>query len=323
MAQELVAYVNGDIVPESEAKISIFDLGFLHGEAAFDTARTFAGRVFKLEEHVDRLLRSCRYLQLDPGLGRDALVALTHEVLERNLPALAPGEDFWVSQRVGRGVSRRGFDGGTTLLVECTYLPFAQRAPLYRDGIHLITPSIRRTPPWAQSPRAKTHNYLNVELAEKEVHAIDPRAFSCMLDENGHLCEGWGCNVFLVRDGELLTPRERHVLPGISRQVVLELAARLGIPAREHDLDPYDLHVADEAFLTSTSLCIGPVSRYAHRPVGDGRVPGPVTRALLDAYDELVGLDIVGQYLAHLAPAEGNGAGVSVAGTPTETGALA
>ena len=125
------------------------------------------------------------------------------------------------------------------------------------------------------SPRAKTHNYLNILLAEREVQTFDPDAFARMLDADGRLAEGWGCNVFLVRDGTVLTPRERGVLPGISRATVLELARDVGIPAREEDLDPYDLAVADEAFLTSTSLCIGPVSSYNRRPVGDGPSPGP------------------------------------------------
>lgn len=299
-SHELVAYVNGEIVAESEAKISVFDLGFLHGDAVFDTARTFKGVPFKLDEHLDRLERSCRYVELDPGLSKDELRAITLEVLERNLGALAPDEDFWVSQRVGRGVARRGFEERTTVVIECTFLPLAQRARYYRDGLPLISPSVRRTPAWAQSPRAKTHNYMNIMLAEREVHAHDPDAVAWMLDQDGNLAEGWGSNVFVARDGALLTPRERSVLPGISRAVVFDLCHEAGIDVREADLDPYDLVTADEAFVTSTSFCICPVASWNHRAIGAGRIPGRLTERLLSAYSELVGLDIVGQYLAHL-----------------------
>jgi branched-chain amino acid aminotransferase len=122
-----------------------------------------------------------------------------------------------------------------------------------------------------------------------------------LLDESGNLCEGMGSNIFLVRDGELLTPRERFVLPGVSRATVIELARELGLVVREADLDLYDAANADEAFLTSTSLCVCPVVSVNGRPIGDeGQVYGPVTRRLIDAYRELVGCDFVGQYLRRL-----------------------
>jgi hypothetical protein len=109
------------------------------------------------------------------------------------------------------------------------------------------------------SPRAKTHNYLNLILADKEVKAAQPQAWSVLLDENGNLCEGIGSNIFVVRDERIYTPREKYVLPGVSRRTAMELAAQLGLTAEERDLDVYDAVTADEVFLTSTSLCICPV----------------------------------------------------------------
>src|SRR5262249_54009042 len=148
----------------------------------------------------------------------------------------------------------------------------------------VIVPSIRRTPPHTQSPRAKTHNYLNLILADKEVKARHPEAWSLLLDEHGNLCEGIGSNIFVVRDGRLFTPRERYVLPGVSRQTVLEQAAALGIPCEERDIDLYDAVTAAEAFLTSTSLCICPVRSVNGQLIGEGRVPGPITQRLTQAY---------------------------------------
>ena len=148
---------------------------------------------------------------------------------------------------------------GPTVIVECTPLPLRERASLYRDGIRVVVPAHRRTPPEALSPRVKTSNYLNMIVADQEVDALDPGAWAVLLDMQGHLAEGRGSNLFLVRDGALVTPRPVQVLPGISRQTVIELAAELGIPCREADLDLYDAYAADEAFLTSTSLCLCPV----------------------------------------------------------------
>jgi branched-chain amino acid aminotransferase len=121
-----------------------------------------------------------------------------------------------------------------------------------------------------------------------------------LLDHHGNLCEGLGSNVFVVRDGELSTPHERFVLPGVSRATVIELAEGLGIPWREADLDLYDAYNADEMFLTSTSLCICPVRSVNGSTIAGGTIPGPITRRLTDAYIQLVDCDFVGQYLRHI-----------------------
>jgi branched-chain amino acid aminotransferase len=279
------------------------DRGFLYGDAVFDTTRTFGHRIFRLQAHVERLYRSLRYLRIDPGLAPEQMVAVTEEVLERNRHLLDSEGDYWVSQRVSRGVA--SVDGeeppraGATVLVECTPLPLRERAALYRDGIRVIVPAQRRTPAEALSPRAKTSNYLNMIVADQEVSAIDPGAWAVLLDMQGHLAEGRGSNLFLVSAGELLTPKALNVLPGISRQTVLELVAELGIPCREADLDLYDAYAAEEAFLTSTSLCLCPVRSINGMQVGGEEVFGPVTRRLIEAYRVLVGCDFVEQYRRH------------------------
>src|SRR6185503_3683800 len=141
---------------------------------------------------------------------------------------------------------------------------------------------------------------LNLILADKEVKSHSPNAWAVMLDERGNLCEGMGSNIFVVRGGRMFTPREQYVLPGVSRGMVVDLAAQLGIPTEERDLDVYDAVTADEVFLTSTSLCLCGVRSVNGQPIGDGRVPGPITKRLTDAYVALVGTDFVAQYLARL-----------------------
>ena len=301
---ERYAYLNGAFLPESQAVLSFRDRGFLYGDAVFDTARTFRHRLFRLREHVERLYASLRYLRIEVSLGPAEMCAITEELVERNRHLLGPDDDYWVSQRVSRGVAP--VDGeppvrtGPTLVVECTPLPLRERARLFVDGIRVVIPSIRRTPPETLSPRAKTNNYLNMIVADLEVGAVDPGAWAVLLDIDGHLAEGRGSNLFLVRDGELLTPRARSVLPGISRQTVMDLAAELNIPCRETDLDLYDAYAADEAFLTSTSLCLCPVRSVNGMRVGGDDPFGPVTRRLVAGYSALVGIDFVGQYRRHL-----------------------
>jgi branched-chain amino acid aminotransferase len=152
-----------------------------------------------------------------------------------------------------------------------------------------------------QSPRAKTHNYLNLILADLEVQAQNPEAFAVLLDENGNLCEGRGSNIFMVSDGVLMTPRERYVLPGISRETVIELAVAEGIPVEEKDFDLFDAYNGDEFFITSTSFCICPVRSINGVLFGDGTVPGPITNRLMQAYVDFVGFDWISQYTKHPA----------------------
>jgi branched-chain amino acid aminotransferase len=302
LPNQRIAYFNGAYVPEEQVLVPFRDRSFKYGDAAFDTARTFNRIPFRLKEHVERLYRSLRYLDIDPGLTPSEMVAISEEVLSRNAHFLGPDDDFWLTQRVTRGIDGAGDEGwshtGPTVIVECQPLPMKARARQFRDGIDVITPSVRRTPPSSFSPRAKTHNYLNLIAADREVKAQNAEAWSVLLDMDGNLAEGIGSNIFLVLDGQLVTPHQRHVLPGVSRQMVLDLAGELGIPATEGDIDPFDAAQAEEMFLTSTSLCMCPVRSYNGRSLGT--VPGPITKRLIDAYAKAVNCDFVGQYLKHL-----------------------
>jgi branched-chain amino acid aminotransferase len=301
---ERIAYFNGRFLPESQVLIPFRDRGFKYGDAVFDTTRTFGHRIFKLGEHVDRLYRSLRYLRIDPGLSPTTMMEITEEVLGRNLPLLEPDEDYWVTQRVSRGLDPAEREvwaqAGPTVIVECVPLPLRERASLFRDGIRVVVPSVRRTPPEALSPRVKTHNYLNLIAGNLEVKARDPEAWAILLDTSGNLAEGLGSNVFLIQRGTVYTPRERFVLAGVSRQTVIELARQAGIPVVEKDLDLFDAYNADEAFLTSTSLCICPIQSVNGVRIGGEHMPGALTRQLTDAYCRLVDFDFVAQYLKRL-----------------------
>jgi len=303
-ADDWVVWFNGKIVPEREARVPFRDRGFKYGDAVFDTTRTFGHRIFRLDEHLERLYRSLAYLDIDPGLTPKQMREITEQVAAHNLKLTAPDEDIWVSQRVTRGIEAADREIFTdyperTVIIECRPLPFRGRAKYYRHGLELIIPSVRRPSPDTLSPRAKMQNYINLVLADLEVKAQNPDAHALMLDTNGNLAEGRGSNVFFVRNGVVLTPKERYVLPGVSRQTTLDLAKQLGIPAEEANLDFFDAVTSDEAFITSTSWCICPVSSIGGRKIGDGAVPGPVTKRLMDAYVELVDCDWVGQYLKY------------------------
>ncbi len=297
---EPIVFLNGALVPESQAGIPIRDRGFIYGDAVFDAARTFNGVPFKLTEHVKRLYDSLRYVRIDPGIGMGEMEEWSRKVVDHNYSLLPAGQDMWVMQRVTRGVEGGSGEGEPTVLIETHAIPFVARAPLYRDGARVTTPSVPRVPPRFMSPRAKTHNYLNLVLGDLEAQGTDPGSWAVLLDEAGNLTEGRGSNIFLVKDGTVATPRGQYVLEGITRRTVLDLADGLGIETAECDLDLFDAYTADEAFLTSTSLCICPVSSVNGTTIGDGGPPGPVTRQLMQAFSDIAGMDFEEQYLAHL-----------------------
>lgn len=295
--RERVVYVNGEVVPESRATISVRDRGFRHGDAAFDTLRTFRHRIFRLDEHLDRLAQSLRYIRIDPGLDSGQLAAVMTDVVRQNAELLEPEDDYWVTIRVSRGdeAPTRGPapTQRPTIVVYCEPLPFERLARFYTEGLTLITSAVRRTPPQCLDPRAKLSNYLNQILADFEARLVDPLARPLMLDIEGNIAESSGANFFLVKDGRVLTPWNEYVLGGISRRVTIELAREIGVPVEETRLTLYDAYTADEAFLTATSFCLVPVARVNSWVMPT--TPGPVVQRLLHAWSEHVGVDIVEQ----------------------------
>jgi branched-chain amino acid aminotransferase len=235
-------------------------------------------------------------------MSRQGMLEASLGVLERNLPLLSEHEDYWVTQWVTRGVrgqGRTGPEGPPTVIVECSPLPFRERAKGMRDGLDVVTPpGIRRTPPEAMSPRVKTMSYGNLAAGDAEVQALRPGATSVLLDTRGCLAEGLGSNIFVVANGEILTPKARYVLAGVSRRTVIEIAQERGHTVREADIDLYDAYSAEEAFITSTSWCMVPVRAINGRRIGEGNLPRPVTADLIEGYKaRLGGFDFVGQYL--------------------------
>lgn len=177
-------------------------------------------------------------------------------------------------------------------------------AKFYKVGAHVVTPSVRRTPPMALEPRAKVANKMNHILADYEAKLVDPDAYSLMLDIDGNIAESSGANFFFVSKGRLCTSTERNVLAGITRENLIKLAHDLGIPVVEANFTVYDVATADEALLTTTPHGIIPVSRINGYAIGAGTVPGPITARMIKAFSEFVGVDIVAQALSHLPPEE-------------------
>ena len=303
-----VVYLNGDYVPESEARISIFDSALMYGDMVFEMTRAFNQRPFRLEHHLDRLYGSLRYAGIDCGLDQAQMLAATHETIERNLPAVGD-LDFQIMHNVTRG----GMDlyaelvkEGTSSVVTINVFPLVRHigrsAAVYDNGAHFVTPRQQSVPARFIDPKAKNRSRIFYKLAELEAERMEPGAQALLTDERGFVTEGTGNNFFMARGGEIFTPKPHDILRGVSRQYCIELARELGIPLHEADIEPYDVREADEAWYASTTICMLPITRFNFGPVGDGK-PGPIYRRLLAAWSQNVGVDIEAQAKAYGAMA--------------------
>lgn len=284
------AYVNGKLVPESEATVSVLDRSFLYGDGAFDTMVARAGRIFRLDAHLDRLFRSLQVLRIPPPMSKADLRTAALDLMRRNGMV-----DGFLRVVVTRGacsyisLDPRTATGGPTvvMLTRAAELPQAL-AGLHgrRQGIRAVTASVRKTPAASLESRVKSNNYLNNILARWE--AIDAGVDEAiLLDFRGCVTEGSGDNVFAVRGDRLLTPPAVNILEGITRGAILSLAPRAALVAEERDLTPYDLYTADEVFLTSTVVGVLPVLELDGRRIGAGAA-GPAALRLQALYEELV-----------------------------------
>ncbi|MEN6519191.1 MAG: branched-chain-amino-acid transaminase [Methanospirillum sp.] len=276
----MIIYLDGAFLPKEEAKVSVFDHGLLYGDGVFEGIRAYNGRVFRLEEHLDRLYDSAKTIDLAVPIAKTEMADAIREVLRRN-----GLRDAYIRPIVTRGVGDLGLDPRkcerpTVIIIAVEW--GAMYGDLYEKGLTAVTVSIRRTPAEALPPNVKSLNYLNNILAKIEANCKggDEAIF---FDTNGYLSEGSGDNIFVVKNGEIVTPPTLNNLRGVTRLVALECAADLGITVVERNMGYFDLYSADEVFVTGTAAEVGPIVTIDGRTIGSGR-PGPVTRQLMSAF---------------------------------------
>jgi branched-chain amino acid aminotransferase len=274
-------WIDGELVDQADAKISVFDHGVLYGDGVFEGIRAYGGQIFRCRPHVDRFYDSARAIALEVPVSKDELVRAMHDALKANGIS-----DGYLRVVVTRGVGTLGLDAH--LCEEPSLIIIAAGIKLYpqefyEKGLEVITASTVRNLPHAVDPRIKSLNYLNNILAKIEAHRAGVRE-AIMLNARGQVAECTGDNIFIVKNGEVLTPpTSAGILAGVTRQVGLELARRDATPAAEREMSRYDVYTADECFLTGTAAELIPVVKVDGRPVGTGR-PGPVTQRLLELF---------------------------------------
>jgi len=297
--EERKVYINGEILPESKARISIFDIGFKYGATFYESLRTFKHKIFKLNEHLKRLENSLKYAGLASLVNMKEVKDIIEKVLDANIHLTEEDDDVFISVEITPGV---GFphplmsknDLSPTIIVYTSSLPYEEYARYYTIGKPAVIVNVCNIPPQCYDPRVKNRSRLHFFIAKREAMKIDPEAFAILPDTNGNLTESTGANFFIVKDNILYTPTTKNILIGISRQTVIELAEKMNIKVVEKNINKYDLINADEAFFTTTTYCILPISRVNGNPIGK-EIPGYYTKKLLDAWSKMVGVDIVKQ----------------------------
>lgn len=286
MDKELLVYINGEYYPRSQAKISVFDHGLLYGDGVFEGIRVYKGVVFKLKEHIDRLYNSAKVIMLNiPRTKKEMMHAVLETLRKNNM------RDAYVRLIVTRGVGDLGLDPRkcskpTVIIIADTIAIYSKEAK--KNGIKVLIVWVRRNPVDTASNEVKSLNYLNSVLGKIEANIAGLDEAIC-LDKNGYVSEGVGENLFIVKNGVLITPpSSAGLLLGVTRDVIMKLAGKLGYTVIEKNITPTDLFTADEAFFTGTAVEITPIVEINRRVIGDGK-PGPITCRLMDEFEKLLG----------------------------------
>lgn len=277
-------YLDGEFYDKENAKISVFDHGLLYGDGVFEGIRFYGGKVFRLEEHMNRLYDSARAICLTVPLDKAALTEAVLETIRQN-----ELQDGYVRLVVTRGCGDLGLN--PALCPKATVFVIASKITLYpeemyRNGLVVATCATRRIPHGALSPMVKSLNYLNNVMAKIEAQQAGAGE-GLMLNEQGYVAECTGDNIFIVKNGKLFTPPiASGALAGVTRAVVFEMAAEMGLAISEPEMTRYDIYTADECFLTGTAAEVIPAVKLDNRPIGDGK-PGPITARLIKRFHEL------------------------------------
>jgi branched-chain amino acid aminotransferase len=285
----MIVYVNGSFVSEEEAKVSVFDHGFLYGDGVFEGIKAYNGHVFALDEHVDRFFESAQSIQLTLPLSRSEMKKAIIETVRRNNL-----KDAYIRPVASRGKGSLGLDPRSCKKATVVIIVDAEiRHPedtggtsLSQKGIKVITSAFRRNGPDVLSPRVKSTNYLNNILAKLQANAVGVQD-AVFLNGQGYVCELTGDNLFTVKNSRVLTPPLWFgILDGVTRRVVLRIAKEMGLEAAEEPLTLHDLYTSDECFCTATRVEVLPIVWVDGRQIGSG-TPGPVTISITKRFLEL------------------------------------
>ncbi len=297
-------YYNGKFVDEKDACISVYDSALMFGDMVFEMTRSFNKRQFKLEEHIDRLYASAKYLRikLEDVMSKEQMKDAILETIRINEESFAEEDEHRIMIDVTRGLLSIyqdvvGTHQGINIIIADFPLRWTVRGmgELFDKGINAVIPSQRAIPASLIDPKVKNRSRIHYLMANMQVSNYEGnRNWALLLDTDNYVAEGTGDNFFIVKDGILLTPEPRNILRGISREYVFEIAAELGIGYRECNLDVYDVVNADEAFMSGTPFCILPVTSIDGQSIGNGGI-GPVFRKLIEKWSQNVGLDIIAQ----------------------------
>ncbi len=276
-------YLNGKFVPENEARVSVYDHGFLYGDGVFEGIRAYNGRIFRLKEHVDRLYESAKAIAMEIPMTKEEMGELLLEACRVNNLRNA-----YLRPIIARGVGDLGLDPrkckqATVVIIAREF--GALYGDKYETGLKLCTVSARRNSPNSLSPNIKSLNYLNNILARIETNAQNCDE-GIMLDAQGFVSEATADNIFLIKDGVIITPPTYNSLKGITRQAVIDIAKDLGYELREVPITMFDVYNADELFITGTAAEIAPCVIADNRQIGEGK-PGAVTKHLIDGFRKL------------------------------------
>ena len=298
-----VVYFNGEFVPESEAKISIYDSALMFGDMVFEMTRSFNKEQFKLREHLERLYIGIKYLQIPLEMTIDEMEEAVYKTIEMNEPFFEDDDEHRIMIDITRGLlglyDKRieGVPSGVNVVIADFPLRWtvASMGHLFDKGINAVIPSQRAIPARLLEPKIKNRSRIHYLMANIEVSKFAGKDnWALLLDEDGFISEGTGDNFFIIKDGAIMTPEGRNILRGISRDYIFELARQHNLCCVETNIEPYDVYTADEAFMTGTPFCLLPVTKLNGLDIGDGK-PGKITKFLLDKWSENVGVDIVSQ----------------------------
>ena len=309
-------FFNGNFVPESDAKVSIYDSALMFGDMVFEMTRSFNGNQWKLREHLERLYTGIKILRIPLKMDINEMEDAVYQTIEKNKPAFNDNDEHRVLIDVTRGLLSLyhgidGIDPRPNVIIADFPLRWTIQgcSKLYETGINLVIPSQRAIPSHLMEPKIKNRSRLFYLMANIEVSLFKgENNWALMIDPDGFITEGTGSNFFMVKDNVLFTPEGRNVLRGITMQTVIkDLAPKLNIDIVQKNLEPFDVYEADEAFLTSTPFCLIPAVKLNGLKIGDGK-PGKITQSLLKKWGEIVEVDIVGQIKAWDKNAEENDA---------------